>query len=74
MSSKKITAEAMETYARQTPGKSPKTQKTHEQTVLNQTMTSDWKSKMSPRGRGRIQIAMPSNSDNATDYAGEAVS
>ena len=35
MSNKNITEAAMETYAQQTPGKSPKTQKTGEQTVLN---------------------------------------
>ena len=32
---------------------------------MNNTMTSDWKSKQSPRARGRIQIAMPA--ENSTD-------
>ena len=35
--------------------------------VLRQdTSTSDWKSKLSPRARGRIQVALPT--DNTTDY------
>lgn len=32
---------------------------------MNNTQTSDWKSKLSPRARGRIQIALPT--DNQTD-------
>ena len=34
---------------------------------MNNTMTSDWKSKQSPRTRGRIQIAMPA-AENTADF------
>ena len=30
-------------------------------------MTSEWKSKMSPRARGRVQVALPTDGDT-TDY------
>ena len=34
---------------------------------MNATMTSEWKSKLSPRGRGRIQVALPTDEDT-TDF------
>lgn len=43
------------------------TSQTGELTAMNATMTSDWKSKLSPRGRGRIQVALPTDEDT-TDF------
>ena len=40
---------------------------TKEQTLMNNTQTSDWKSKLSPRARGRIQIALPGE-NTASDF------
>ena len=34
---------------------------------MNNTQTSDWKSKLSPRARGRIQIALPGE-NAASDF------
>ena len=34
---------------------------------MNATMTSEWKSKLSPRGRGRIQVALPTDGET-TDF------
>ena len=39
---------------------------------MNNTMTSDWKSKLSPRARGRIQIALPAGTDTDFNPADEA--
>ena len=36
------------------PVKGSPSNATKEQTLMNNTMTSDWKSKLSPRARGRI--------------------
>lgn len=42
---------------------------TKEQSLMNNTMTSDWKTGLSPRARGRMHIALPTdNNDNTTDY------
>ena len=46
---------------------SPTSQTGGEQTIFNATMTSEWKSKMSPRARGRVQVALPTDGDT-TDY------
>ena len=35
--------------------------------MMSNTMTSDWKAKLSPRAKGRVQIAM-NKSDNETDF------
>ena len=43
----------MDVYQNQ-PVKGSPTNQTKEQTLMNNTMTSDWKSKLSPRARGRI--------------------
>ena len=34
---------------------------------MNATMTSEWKSKVSPRGRGRVQVALPTDG-NTTEF------
>lgn len=35
---------------------------------MNVTMASEWKTGLSPRARGRMHIALPTDNDNTTDY------
>ena len=44
----------MDIYQNKPVSKISPTSQTGEQTAFNATMTSEWKSKLSPRGRGRI--------------------
>lgn len=46
--------------------------KTNDQ--MNNTATSEWKSKLSPRARGRIQIALPTENATGTDFNMEVAS
>ncbi len=48
--------------------------KTNDQTQMNNTATSEWKSKLSPRARGRIQIALPTENGTGTDFNMEVAS
>ena len=61
----------MDVYQNQ-PVKGSPTNQTKEQTLMNNTMTSDWKSKLSPRARGRIQIALPTDDNTEFNPADEA--
>ena len=45
---------------------SPTASKTNDKSQMNNTMTTEWKTGLSPRAKNRIQIALPT--DNTTDY------